>query len=120
MQEQEKFFTYRIVDSVLIVVIEADRMDMYNAPAFLSISEHAFSHLNFSNAAVDIRNLTHVDGTAIGVLMVAIGRMHKRNAKGQIVLISNNEMHQRMLGLVRSKVKIFLEVDEALEYFAGQ
>jgi len=118
MQEQNKFFTYRIINNTILVVIESDRMDMYNAPDFLTISENAFSHLTFTHAAVDVRKLEHVDGTAIGVLMVSIGRMNKREGGGEIVLISNNEMHTRMLDLVRSKVKVFLDVDEALEYLA--
>jgi anti-anti-sigma factor len=120
MQEQEKYFTYRIVDNTIIVVIESDRMDMYNAPAFLTMYEHSFTHLTFTHAAVDVRKLEHVDGTAIGVLMVAIGRMKNRSDRGQIVLISGNETHRRMLDLVRSKVKVFGEIDEALQYLATQ
>ena len=120
MQEQEKYFSYRIVDNTIIVVIESDRMDMYNAPAFLAMYENSFTHLTFTHAAVDISKLEHVDGTAIGVLMVAIGRMNNRSDRGQIVLISGNEVHRRMLDLVRSKVKVFGDLDEALQYLASQ
>ncbi len=95
-------------------------MNMYNVSAFLEETDQAFDGLTFSSVILDIHTLVEVDGTAIGALMVAIGRMRTRRNGGEIVLVSGNSLHKKILNFVESKVKVFHTRDEALAYFGGK
>ncbi len=115
-----RHFSYEIIGDTLFMSTLAAGMNMYNVSEFLEETDQAFIGLDFSSVILDIHNLVEIDGTAIGALMVAIGRMRSRRNGGELVLVSGNYIHKRILSFVESKVKVFHTRDEALDYFKGK
>ncbi len=120
VREGDRFFSHEIIGDTLFISTLETSMNMYNVSAALEETDSAYNDLSFSSVILDVHTLVEVDGTAIGALMVAIGRMRTRRNGGEIVLVSGNYIHKRILSFVESKVKVFHTRDEALDYFKGK
>ena len=72
-----RFLTFEVARGILFVTMQLEKMDMYNSSVFLEKTDRAFSALEFSNVIVDIRKIQQLDSTAIGALMVSIGRLRE-------------------------------------------
>ncbi len=108
-----RFLTFEVARGILFVTMQLEKMDMYNSSGFLEKTDRAFSELEFSNVIVDIRKIQQLDSTAIGALMVSIGRLRERRKGVSLVLVSDRDHHHRVLQMVGSSVPVYRTIEEA-------
>jgi anti-anti-sigma factor len=108
-----RFMTFEVARGILFVTMQLEKMDMYNSSGFLEKTDRAFIALEFSNVIVDIRKIQQLDSTAIGALMVSIGRLRERRKGASLVLVSDRSHHHRVLQMVGSNVPVYRTIEEA-------
>ncbi|PKL40834.1 MAG: hypothetical protein CVV44_04295 [Spirochaetae bacterium HGW-Spirochaetae-1] len=108
------FYSYEIIDDILIISIELERLDMYNVHDVLNETDHNFKGTSFSHVIIEVKSLKYVDATAIGALMVAMGRMKKRKRGGDIFIVTERSSLLKIKELVKLDNHIFKSREEAL------
>lgn len=107
-------FSYEIIDAILIISIELERLDMYNVHDVLNETDQSFKGASFSHVILEVKSLKYVDATAIGALMVAMGRMKKRKTGGDIFIVTERSSLLKIKELVKLDNHIFKSREEAL------
>ncbi len=115
--EQLNLFEYDVIDNSLVVTIQPERIDIYNVSNVLDRTDQEFNHLDFSTVILDVRKVRYADDSAIGAIMVAIDRMRKRRLGGELVIVSDNSVHHKILDLFKAQINIFNTIGDALSYF---